>query len=110
MQSTTLFGRIEGFGGGVEVPYIGIHVATIAKWRLTRRGEDGQDAALFNLHAALSFVNRAIWEDPDYEKEVIVELGRGRMRYRIEQVEGHATMLTATALTMDGVTPCRLEP
>lgn len=110
MQQTVLFGRIEGVGGGIDVPFIGIHVATITQWRLVRRGDDGRDAALFNLHAALSFVNRAIWEDPEYEKEVIVQLGRTRIRYRIDQSEGFKTALTGKSLTMEGVTPCRLEP
>jgi hypothetical protein len=85
-------------------------VATITNWRLVQRGADGRDAALYNLHAALSFVNRAIWDDPEYEKEVTVELGRNRLRYRIEQAEGFKTALTGKSLTMEGVTPCRIEP
>jgi hypothetical protein len=109
-QPTLLFGRIEGIGGGIVVPFIGIHVATITQWRLVQRGADGRDAGLYNLHAALSFVNRAIWDDPEYEKEVTVELGRNRMRFRIEQAEGFATQLTGKSLTMEGVTPCRVEP
>lgn len=111
MAQQQLFGRIEGIGGGIIVPFIGIHVATITNWRLVQRGADGRDAALYNLHAALSFVNRAIWDDPEYEKEVIVNLGRNNpRRYRIEQAEGFATQLTGKSLTMEGVTPCPVKP
>jgi hypothetical protein len=104
----TFFKNISGVGGGIEVPFIGIHVATVAGWQLKRRGDEGPDAALFDLHASLSFVNQAIWADKDYEKEVILELGRGRPKYKVEQGPGFKTALNGRMLVMEGVTLCQL--
>jgi hypothetical protein len=104
----TFWKNISGVGGGIEVPYIGIHVGTIGSWSLKRRGDDGADAALFDLHASLSFVNHAIWADSEYEKEVILELGRGRPRYKVEQGEPFRPVLNGRMLVMEGVTLCQL--
>lgn len=103
----TFWKNISGVGGGIEVPFIGIHVGTIGAWSLKRRGDEGRDAALFDLHASLLFVNQAIWSDPEFEKEVILDLGRGRPRYKIEQEPEFKTVLSGKMLTMEGVTLCQ---
>lgn len=98
----TYFNRIEGFGGRIEVPHVGIHVGSISHWRLTRRGDDGRDADLFDLHASLSFVNRAIWEDESYEKVVIVKRPRGEFIVERQDPEMRVSV-NVKMLIMEGV-------
>jgi hypothetical protein len=101
----TFFGGIEGKGGSIEVPHVGIHVGTINFWYVARRGDDGRDADLFDLHASLSFVNRAIFDDPDFEKVVLVHRRNGRV-YRVEQRLDLEPEITNTSLKMKGIKLC----
>lgn len=105
----TFWRNISGVGGGIKVPYVGIHVGTIGSWQLKRRGDEGRDAALFNLRASLSFVNEAIWADDEYEKEVIVVLG-GRKKFKIVQEPDFHPVLNGRTLIMEGVTLWPIEP
>jgi hypothetical protein len=102
-RPTTFFARVEGFGGSIEVPHVGIHVGTITNWRVARRGDDGADAALFDLYASLSYVNRTLWEDAEYEKIVIVKRRMGALKYRVEQEPDHKVTLTPRMLIMEAV-------
>lgn len=103
----TFFNSIEGDRGTIEVPHVGIHVGTIRHWRVARRGDDGRDAALFDLYASLSYVNQHIWEDAEYEKVVIVQRRGGAIRYQAVQEPGYATRINARMLIMEGITLCQ---
>jgi hypothetical protein len=89
--------------GVVDIPYLGAKVGELTNWTLTRRGDTGQDAALYDLHASFSFISMALWEDPDFEKRIIVNLSPYK-QYRLEQVSGMATVLQDKSLLMEGVT------
>jgi hypothetical protein len=104
-----IFRKIDGRYGRIEVPFLGALIGNINSWTLTRRADRGPDSELFDLHAALSFVNEAMFHDPDYEKVVFVRGGKGQ-EYRLEQVSGQRTVLQGRSLIMERVTLCRIEP
>jgi hypothetical protein len=89
--------------GVVDVPFLGAKVGEFRDWTLTRRGDSGQDAGLYDLRAAFSFVSEALWEDPEYVKRVIVSLTPNK-QYRLTQAPGYATVRQGQSLLMEGVT------
>jgi len=89
--------------GIVDVPFLGAKVAEISSWTLTRRGDTGQDAALYDLRASFSFVVDALWDDPDYDKRVLVNLNPHR-QYRLTQAPGFAMVRQGQSLLIEGVT------
>lgn len=103
---------MTGFHGKVEIPDLGAVIAEIANWRLMRRGSDENsrdpEADYYNLDADLKFVNEALFNDPDYEKRVTVQLGKGQS-YVLEPVEGpgQRTALNGRKLVIERVRPCR---
>jgi hypothetical protein len=103
-----IFRRIEGRHGRIEVPFLGALIGDISNWTLTRRADRGSDSEYYDLHAVLSFVNPAMFNDPDYDKSVIIRGGKGQT-YRVDQVPGQQTVLQGRVLTMERVALCRLE-
>lgn len=89
--------------GVVEIPYLGAKVGQLASWTLQRRGDIGPDAGLYDLRAAFSFVSEALWDDPEYQKRIVLNLSP-RKQYRLEQAQGYATVRTGKSLLMEGVT------
>lgn len=94
--------------GKVDVPFLGAIVGELADWALTRRGDNGQDAGLYDLRAVFSFVSQALWEDPEYRKRIVLSLNP-RKHFRIEQEDGFKTVLEGKSLLMEGVTIHALE-
>jgi hypothetical protein len=71
----------------------------------------GPDSNFFRLHANLEFVSKALFEDPSFEKRVIVQLGRGRAgrSHYLVQEPGRRTALEGRSLIMEGVLPHAIE-
>lgn len=88
--------------GVIDIPFLGAKVGELQSWTLMRRGDEGPDAGLYNLHAVLSFVVEALWDDPEYTKRVIVSISPTK-HYRLEQAEGFATVRTGRSLVIEGV-------
>ena len=105
----SIFRSITGREGQIQIDDFGVVVASMTMWTLTRRGEDGPDAALYDLNAALSFVNPALWEDEDYEKSVSLVIARGKPPYGLKQEPGFKRLLQGKSLLMEGVSLCPLE-
>ena len=112
-----IFKVSSGFHGKVEIPDLGAVIAETASWRLVRRGDaeansKDPEAELYDLRADLKFVNEALFNDPDYEKRIVLVAGRGQasQSYRIDPVEGpgQRTMLSGRSLVMERVRPVRL--
>lgn len=99
-----LFKRVSGHGGDVKIPFLGAHVGTITEWTLTRRGDGGPDAALYDLRAAFSFLSETLFNDEEYRdyRRITIRLGKTK-HYRIEQAEGFKTTLAGKSLVMEGV-------
>jgi len=91
--------------GIVDIPFLGAKVGEFTSWTLTRRGDTGQDAALYDLHASFSFLSKALWDDDEYEKRILVNLNPFK-QYRLEQVPGMRTVLQDKSLLIEGVTLC----
>ena len=88
--------------GVVDIPFLGAKVGELLSWTLTRRGDEGPDAGLYDLHAIFSFVVDALWDDPDYTKRIVVSLSPHK-QYRLEQFPGFATERSGRSLLIEGV-------
>jgi hypothetical protein len=97
-----IFKQIQGRDGKVTIPGLGALVGTFTNWNLTRKGEDGGNAELYDLHGVLSFVNQALFEDPTYVKSVEVTLSKS-LNIRLQTDENTKTVLNGRALVMEGV-------
>jgi hypothetical protein len=89
--------------GTVEIPFLGAKVAELDKWTLQRRGDEGPDSGLYDLHAVFSFVSEALWNDDDYQKEILLNLSPHK-QFRVHQEPDMRTDLSDRALLMEGVT------
>jgi hypothetical protein len=89
--------------GLVEIPFLGAKVGELSSWTLQRRGDQGSDASLYDLHAVFSFVSEPLWNDDDYQKQILLNLSPSK-QYRVQQESGMRTVLTDRNLLMEGVT------
>jgi len=97
-----IFQRIRGEKGKVEIPALGALIATMSEWSLTRRGGEDAVSALYDLRAVFSYLNPHLWGDEDYEKEIVVTLGRSK-QFRVQKASGEETVLVGRTLLMKGV-------
>ena len=69
-----------------------------------RRADQGPESDLYDLHAVCSFIQKALFEDPGYQKLILIQPGRGRA-YRLVPVEGpgQRTVLSGRSLIMERV-------
>jgi hypothetical protein len=71
------FNNFQGIEGTISVPGLNAVAGIIGRWTL-RREENGPNAGLYSLHAALSYSNEALLRDADFRKEVSLLLRRDR--------------------------------
>jgi len=100
------FKQINGVEGRVEAKYIGMTIGEFATWSLTRRGEEGPDGTLYDLRAVFRYVNQALFDDGDYEKEYILKLSKNKS---LRVVGGQRTELVGKQIIAEGVQIWRLE-
>jgi len=101
-----IFQRISGKSGEIRIESLGVLVGTFQSWTLTRRGDDGPRADLYDLHAVFSYVNPHLWGDDDYVKTITVRLGSES--FLIEQEADFPVSLDGRrTLYMQGVRLCR---
>jgi hypothetical protein len=99
-----LFQKMSGVKGEVKITALGIHLGTMSQWSLVLRGgEDDADGGngLYDLRAVFSYLNLHLWEDEDYDKDVVITLGKKR-QFRV-QGHGGETVLAGRTLLMKGV-------
>lgn len=89
--------------GVVDIPFLGAKVGEFLNWTLQRRGDSGQDAGLYDLHAVFSFLSRPLWEDEEYQKRIVLNISPSK-QFRLEQASGMRTVLTDRHLLIEGVT------
>jgi len=89
--------------GIIDIPFLGAKVGEFSSWTLQRRGDEGPDSGLYDLHAVLSFISEALWEDDEYKKRIVINISPAK-QYRLEQVPGMRTVLTGRSLLIEGVT------
>lgn len=88
--------------GIIDIPFLGAKVGELAQWTLQRRGDHGRDAGLYDLHASLSFLSDALWDDPEYQKRIILNLSPSK-QLRLEQADGFTTKREGRSLLIEGV-------
>jgi len=94
--------RIEATRGEVWIPTISVLVARMDKPVLLRRREVATpELGLYDLHAAVSYFNRALWNDPAYAKEITLYVGKRPLR--VSQKPGTNVVLLPEALRIEGV-------
>jgi hypothetical protein len=89
--------------GTVEIPFLGAKVGEFSSWTLQRRGDQGPEAGLYDLHAVFSFVSEALWHDDEYDKQILLSLSPSK-QFRVQQESGMRTVLSERSLLMEGVT------
>lgn len=102
-----IFQRFNGQKGRVLIPALGAHIGTMNQWELRRRGgDDDPKSGTYDLRAVFSYINPHLWHDADYEKEVIVEMGRGNqhLQLRVHLIDAEETVLRDRTLLAKGVT------
>ena len=98
-----IFKRIEGRKGRIDIPFIGAVVGNIISFTLTRRADRGPEAEFYDFHAALSFISEALFNDDDYQKRVIVVVGKRPFRLDPAEGPGQRTALQGRSLVMERV-------
>ena len=89
--------------GYVDVPFLGAKVGEFSSWTLQRRGDNGPDAGLYDLRAVFTFVAAPLWDDPDYEKRIVVRL-TPRKQFRLELAPDAVTVRQGQSLLIERVT------
>lgn len=107
MSGAITLSSIAGREGDIRIPALGTVIGQIVSWTLKRRGDDGPKEGLYDLRAALSYVNPTLFEHPEYsaKREIRVRLNK-QTEFRIDG--GTDIHLEGTTLTMKGVSLCRL--
>lgn len=110
-----LFASIRGTNGTIDVPRLGVPIAELDGWSLTRRGDIGVEGSgtepegnYFDLIAQLKRVTEGIFRDPEYTKRVILVL-KGQ-KYLVTQAPGQRTALTGRSLVMEKVEIVKWQP
>lgn len=89
--------------GLVEIPFLGAKVGELSGWTLQRRGDQDPEAGLYDLHAVFSFVSEPLWNDDDYQKDILLNLSPSK-QFRVHQEPDMRTVLSERTLLMEGVT------
>jgi hypothetical protein len=89
--------------GIVDIPFLGAKVGEFSNWSLERRGDSGPEMGLYDLRAVFAFISAALWEDPDYEKQIILNLNPFRS-YRVIRQPDMRMVLSDRSLLIEGVT------
>jgi len=94
--------RVSATRGEIWIPTLSILVARMDKPLLLRRREDATpELGPYDLHAAVSYFNRALWEDPEYDKEITLFMGKKPAR--VQLFERTNTVLLPGAIRIEGV-------
>lgn len=102
--------RIVGSRGEIVIPSLGIQVArlTMPISLLRRREVASPELGRFDLHAAVSYFNRPLWDDDDYRK--VVRFFIGKRPYTVFTFTRTAVIWAPDTLRMEGVEPDWDEP
>lgn len=97
---------IRGTAGEVTVPSLGLLIATIYQWSLTRLEEHGPRSGAFVLRAAFSYQNpmfQVYWDDESMRKLMVVKIGRNGPQIQVRVDEKTKTTLADQQIVLEGV-------
>lgn len=89
--------------GTVEIPFLGAKVGELAQWTLQRRGDDGRESGLYDLHASFSFVSDALWNDDEYDKVIFLNISPSQ-QYRLDKDPESRTVREGRSLLVERTT------
>jgi len=104
-----LVNKIVGAEGKVELPELGAVVGQFQKWTVSKeRKEDGTATGRLKFRGELKYINKSLFNDPDYERQVIITLQRDRRartkkQYRVDLMDSGKVSLQGRVLLMEGV-------
>ena len=104
MAAITL-SSIAGREGSIRIPALGALIGQMSSWTLKRREDDSPQVGLYDLRAALSYINPTLFNHPEYSAKREIRVKLGKVTYR---VDGGESTLEGTSLIMKGVTLWRL--
>jgi hypothetical protein len=94
--------RIQATRGEVWIPSLSVLVARMKHPVLLRRPEGTDpELGLFDLQAAVSYFNLALWEDEDWEKDITLWVGKKPLR--VERLATSNVAASTEALRIEGV-------
>lgn len=97
---------VRGTEGEVTVPSLGLLIATMYKWSLTRREEYGPNQGAFTLRAAFSYLNPMFpmyWDDDGMRKVMVVKINRRHPGYRVTKTDTTKATIEEHQMTLEGV-------
>lgn len=96
-----LFKRFSGKRGQVTIPDLAAVIGVMDQWEVTLRrgGETGTNR--YDLRAVFSYVNPLLMNDPDYAREI--KLDMGKIKFRAQMADCEETVLTGRALLVKGI-------
>lgn len=97
---------IRGTSGEVTVPSLGLLIATMYQWSLTRLEEHGPRSGAFVLRAAFSYLNpmfQTYWNETSMRKLMVVKVGRNGPQYHVQVDENTKTTLADQQIVLEGV-------
>lgn len=104
MPPGILVTRVEGTRGEIRIPSLGVVVGRLERPVLVRRREVASpELGRFDLHAAVSYFNQHLWDDPDFRKETVLWIGR--QPRKIVVFEKTTLVKVDGSLRMEGVEP-----
>jgi hypothetical protein len=95
-----LFQHFSGKKGEIRIAGLDALIGTMADWSLKRRGDDGPKEGLYDLRAAFSYLNEHLIADSDYEKQIILWIGKERY---IADPEGSPISINGKRMLVQGV-------
>lgn len=102
---------MSGDAGRIRVRSLGTDVGKMVKWTIKQMKRGDETLPIWRLEASFNYFNRALFEDPDYEKVVLITIDkRTGKQYRLRQLEGHkAPTYEGGRLLMEGLELCPPE-
>lgn len=99
------FSSIVGTRGEIWIPTLSVLVARLERPTLTRRppGSDTPTVGQFDFQAAYSFLNRALFDDSDFRKEITVFIGKQPLKVTLTEASKIEVIDHAKALRIEGV-------
>jgi hypothetical protein len=94
--------RLEGTRGEIRIPSLGVVVARMTRPVLLRRREVASpELGQFDLHAAVSYFNKHLWEDADFRKETVLYIGKRPLK--VNFLARSSLLAVPGSLRMEGV-------
>jgi len=97
-----------GRTGRVEIPELGSSIGEVVNWTARRRAEKGPEAELDDLNIVFGWIQRELYDDPEYEKVIVLRMNRHNA-FRVEQDPGGRAEFVGKYLNLEKVRLVKVE-